>query len=313
MSGLVTSASLMEDGKTALTASRDSTLRIWDVATARTLHTLAGHSDAVLKVALSSSGRHAASLGRDRTIRLWDLVNGRAIRALAAEDNLKVLTSRTSDPFLLELGQHLDLDVTPNPINRDAEVTISPDGRYVLIGDDSGVLCWDALTGRSLKEKFDDFIVVAMTTGLPGRAILESRTGWIKVWDLEVCATTQTFKAHDRQVLDLVVNADQQRLVSAGRDNTIRVWDTARMTLIGTLHGASAESDEVAVAPDGRVAYSIYGDTIVAFDLIRFSRLGSLSFDHNITAVAVASDGMSVAAGDESGAVHFLTLDNLTE
>ena len=98
-------------------------------------------------------------------------------RALAAEDNMKAVTSQTSDPLLLELGQHVRLDITQSPINRDAEMTISPDGRYVLIGDDSGVLCWDVLTGRSPKERFDDFMVVVMATGLPGRAILGSRTG----------------------------------------------------------------------------------------------------------------------------------------
>jgi WD40 repeat protein len=309
MSGLVTAVSLSEDGSTAVSASRDSTLRIWDVASGQTLHTLAGHSDTVLKIAVSASGRHAASLAQDRTVRVWDLTSGSAVRALAADDNTKAVSSQISDPLLLEVGQHVTLDIAQSPINRDAEMAISPDGRYVLIGDDSGVLCWDILTGRSLKELFDDFIVVAISVGLPGRVILGSRTGWIKVWDLETCATTHTFKAHDRQVLDLAINPDQHRLVSAGRDNTISVWNLADMALLGTLQGVSSELDEVAVAPDTRVAYSIYGDTIVATDLMQLSHVGSVSFDHQITVVAVASDGTSVAAGDESGMVHFLSLE----
>ncbi|CAN5674259.1 WD40 repeat domain-containing protein [soil metagenome] len=228
---------------------------------------------------------------------------------LATEDNVKAVTSQTSDPLLIELGQHIPLDITSSAINRDAELAISPDGRYVLIGDDTGLLCWDVLTGRALKERFDDFIVVAVATGLAGRAILGSRTGWIKVWDLETFSTTHTFKAHDRQILDLAINTDQQRLVSAGRDNAISVWELNGFHQLGTLHGGSAEPDEVAVAPDARLAYSIYGDKIVASDLIGLSRLGSVSLDHQITVVAVASDGENVAAGDESGMVHFLTLE----
>jgi WD40 repeat protein len=175
----------------------------------------------------------------------------------------------------------------------------------VLIGDDTAVLCWDVLTGRSLKERFDDFIVVVMAVALPGRAILGSRTGWIKLWDLETCATTHMFKAHDRQVLDLAVNTDRRRLVTAARDNTINVWDLTDTSLVGALHGPSSELDEV--APDARVAYSIYGDTIVASDLMQLAPLGSISFDHHITVVAVASDGASVAAGDGSGMWHFLS------
>jgi WD40 repeat protein len=261
-------------------------------------------------IAVSPNGRHAASLARDRTIRLWDLVEGKALRALASEDNLKASPGQMPDPLLAELGQQVALDVTPNPINRDAELAISPEGRYVLIGDDSGVLCWDVVTGRAVKERFDDyFIIVAMAMGLPGQVILGSRTGWVKVWDFEMCATTNTFKAHDRQILDLAVNGDERRLVSAGRENTICAWDLDNLTLVGTWRGPSSEVDQVAVAPDTRLAYSIYGDTIVASDVMQFSQIGSLSFDHHLTVVAVASDGLNVAAGDESGMVHFLTIE----
>jgi WD40 repeat protein len=309
LSGLVTAVHLSEDGSRAVSASRDATLRVWDVVTGETLHTVTGHSDAVVKVALSPNGRHAASLSRDRTVRVWNLVEGRAVRALASEDNLKAVTSQTSDPLLLELGQGVTLDITASPISREAELDISPDGRYVVLGDDSGVLCWDVLTGRSLKEQLDDFIVVALAMGLPGHAVLGSRTGWIKVWNLETCTTTRTIKAHERQILDLAINTDLQRLASAGRDNTIRVWRLGDLGPVGTLEGTATGLDEVALAPDTRIAYAIHGDTIVAADLMRLAHFGSLSFDHQITVLAVAADGTRVAAGDESGMVHFVYVD----
>jgi WD40 repeat protein len=309
MSGVVTAARLTEDGTSAVTASRDSTLRMWDVASGKALHTFTGHSDAVLKLALSPNGRHAASLGRDRTVRVWDLASRRPVRILASEDNAKALAGQTVDPLLLETGQRAPLDVTRNPINRDAELAISPDGRYVLVGDDSGLLSWNVPTGRSLRERFDDFMVVAIGVGLPGTAIIGSRTGWIKVWDLEVSASASTFKAHEGRVLDIAVSAEQNRLVTAGADDTIRVWDLRTMSVVGTVEGTSLGVDVVAIAPDTRVAYSVYGDTIVGSDLTKFSRLGSISFDHNLTVIAIASDGASVAVGDQSGMVHFLSLE----
>lgn len=309
MSGVVTGLEVTQDGRRAVTASRDSTLRIWDLESGQIVHRLAGHSDAVLRMAVSTSGSHAASLARDRTVRVWDLAVGKCIRGLASEDNVRAVTTHTSDPLLLELGQQVVHDVTPSAISRDAELAISPDGRYVILGDDTGVLCWDVSTGRVLKERFDDFIVVAIAIGLPGQAVLGSRTGWIKVWDLEAHTTVHTFVAHERQVLDIVINPSLQRLVTAGRDNRLRVWQLSDLTLAGMLEGADSGLDQVAIAPDTQVAYSIYGDTVVASDLQALSRMSSVSFDHQLTVIAVADDGRRLAVGDESGMVHFLSID----
>ena len=107
----------------------------------------------------------------------------------------------------------------------------------------------------------------------------------------------------------MAVNVDQQRLVSAGRDNQVRVWRLGDRSLAASLEGAASKPDEVAVSPDTRIAYSIYGDTVVASDLMRMAHIGSLTFDHQITVLAVAADGTSVAVGDESGIVHFLCVE----
>jgi WD40 repeat protein len=309
MSAVITGLELTQDGRRAVTASRDSTLRVWDLESGQIVHRLAGHSDAVLKMAVSTSGTHAVSLSRDRTVRVWDLVRGKCIRGLASEDNLRAVTTHTPDPLLLELGQQVVHDVTASAISRDAELAISSDGRHVILGDDTGVLSWDVSAGHVLKERFDDFIVVAIATGLPGHVVLGSRTGWVKVWDLEARTTVRTFMAHERQVLDLVVNQHLQRLVTAGRDNRLRVWRLNDFTLVGMLDGADSGLDQVAIAPDTQVAYSIYGDTVVASDLQGLSRVGSISFDHQLTVIAVADDGRLLAVGDESGMVHFLSID----
>src|SRR5678815_5988789 len=95
-----------------------------------------------------------------------------------------------------------------------------------------------------------------------------------------------TFVAHERQVLDIVINPSLQRLVTAGRDNRLRIWQLSDLTLAGMLEGADSGLDQVAIAPDTQVAYSIYGDTVVASDLQALSRMSSVSFDHQLTAVS---------------------------
>ena len=63
------------DGKQVVSASKDKTLKVWDLETGRVLRTLEGHSDYVMGVALTPDGKRAVSAG-DRTLKVWDLDSG---------------------------------------------------------------------------------------------------------------------------------------------------------------------------------------------------------------------------------------------
>jgi WD40 repeat protein len=79
----VSSVAVSEDGWRAVSASEDTTLKVWDLETGREMRTLAGHSGPVSSVAVSLDWRCAVSASRDKTLRVWDLETGRQLRALA--------------------------------------------------------------------------------------------------------------------------------------------------------------------------------------------------------------------------------------
>ena len=60
-----------EVGAHVVTASTDSTVRVWDKATLEHVKTLRGHRGAVL--ALACVGPYVLSGGRDNAIRVWDM------------------------------------------------------------------------------------------------------------------------------------------------------------------------------------------------------------------------------------------------
>ena len=74
---------LSGDGRLAVSASVDKTLKVWEVESGRELRTLAGHADWVYGVALSGDGRLAVSASSDQTLKVWEVESGRELRTLA--------------------------------------------------------------------------------------------------------------------------------------------------------------------------------------------------------------------------------------
>jgi hypothetical protein len=64
------------DGKRAVSASHDKTLKVWDLDAGRVLHTLEGHSSRVRAVAVTADGKRAVSASDDKTLKVWDLETG---------------------------------------------------------------------------------------------------------------------------------------------------------------------------------------------------------------------------------------------
>ena len=75
-SGPIYGVAVTPDGKRAVSASGDKTLKVWDLETGVELRTLEGHSDSVHGVAVTADGKRAVSASRDHTLKVWDLETG---------------------------------------------------------------------------------------------------------------------------------------------------------------------------------------------------------------------------------------------
>ena len=54
-----------------MSASKDTTLKVWDVATGKLKEDLPGHQDEVYAVDWAPDGERVGSGGKDRQVRLW--------------------------------------------------------------------------------------------------------------------------------------------------------------------------------------------------------------------------------------------------
>ena len=297
------------DGETALTGSRDCTLRIWDLGSATTTKVLKGHTREIRESQISPDGKLALSLSRDQTLRIWDIETGRAVRALVAEDNERALSSlRVDSAMLAELDINPLVDTTSKPIPYDAEIALSASGDQAMFGTYGRVCLWDLKKGKTEDQEIQDFDVVEIAFDSSNqRALVGSLFGSLIVWDLK--NEPYLLEGHSGRILDIVISSDGRSATTAAKDDTIRSWDLDAGQETGQTAGSFGKVDTVAMAPNGKIAYSVYGDTIVAYGLEGSVQLASLSFDHQITALAVTPNGESVAVGDQSGRVHLLHLE----
>ena len=69
----VTSVAFSPDRKTLASASKDNTIKLWNLQTQTEIKTLTGHSNWVNSIAFSPDGKTLASASNDKTIKLWNL------------------------------------------------------------------------------------------------------------------------------------------------------------------------------------------------------------------------------------------------
>ena len=93
------------DGKTLASGSFDKTVRLWDVATGKTLRTLKGHRQAVVGLAFSPDGKILATGGDDSTIRLWQVDSGAELRTIATGNHTYKLEFSRDGRWLVSGGR----------------------------------------------------------------------------------------------------------------------------------------------------------------------------------------------------------------
>lgn len=209
------------DGDRIAAASADHTVSLWETfGEHRNIGLLRGHKSAVTCLAwcLFESRTLLVSGSADHTLVLWDPQTGERVRRFRGHRGI---------------------------VNGVA-CTRSNDGRIASASDDGRVLLWDCGASR--------YPIDAIELGYPitciefsddaSHLILGGLDNAIHVVDIATKERRYSLLGHTNTVTSVALSHAGTRLVSAGMDDTVRVWDiqpfSASTRLLRTLHGMAS-------------------------------------------------------------------------
>ena len=272
--GWVKACAVTPDGRRVVSASRDRTLRVWEIESGRTLVTLKGHLSWVNACAVTPDGQRVVSASGDGTLKVWDLESGLAVATMKSH---------------------------AHGVNACA---VTPDGQRVVSASGDGTLkMWELRTGRALatlEDRATEMLVCAVTPD--GRRLVSaSEDKTLRVWNLESGQALVTLKGHAGRVNACAVTPDSRRVVSASEDKTLRLWDLRDGGALGVLVGHGDEVTACAVTPDGRRVVSASRDhTLKVWDLEGWNaRIAPEGHADRVRACAVTPDGRHVVSASE--------------
>lgn len=190
-------------GRNLISASSDTTVKVWNAHKGFCMSTLRTHKDYVKALAYAKDREQVASAGLDKSIYLWDV---NTLTALTASNNTVTTSSLIGNKESIY------------------SLAMNPPGSVIVSGSTEKALrFWDPRTCAKLfKLKGHTDNVKALVVSRDGsHCISGSSDGSIKVWSLGGQRCIQTIRVHSGSVWALLATENFQYVISGGRDKKV--------------------------------------------------------------------------------------------
>jgi WD40 repeat protein len=260
----------------SVTLEKDSTIRVYDVASGKELQTITDHSGPIRSLSFLADNRTLASASADKTARLSDV------------------------------GVMAVLDAHPGGVS---SIAFHSSGTQALSGGaDKTVKLWDLTAGKPLKSFGplpDPVSAVAFSRDFTQIGAAAGKA--VKVWNLADNKEVLTL-THPADVTSLSFNGDKTRIVTGAADNQARVWDVATGKELQAFLFAGAVRS-VVFHPNNTMIVAGSADKTAAIHTISAVRVVAAS-PQPIRSLALVPSGSHILTTGDDKAVKLWNLGN---